>query len=74
MRVPLFDLKANYVIARNEGLAVVAEVFESQACIGGLKTSGLETAIAELFDCKYAVGVSSGTLCASLQPHEPRYW
>jgi dTDP-4-amino-4,6-dideoxygalactose transaminase len=61
MRVPLLDLKAQYATIRDEVLAAVAEVLESQVCIGGPKVAELEQKIAAISDCKYAVGVSSGT-------------
>jgi len=61
MNVPLLDLKAQYATIKDEVLAAVAEVLESQVCIGGPKVAELEKKIAELSECKYAVGVSSGT-------------
>jgi len=59
--VPLLDLKAQYTTIRNEILASVSEVLESQQCIGGPKVAELEEKIAALSDCRYAVGTSSGT-------------
>ena len=61
MDVPLLDLKAQYAKIRDEMLAAVAEVIDSQQCIGGPKVAELEGRIAEISDCKFAVGVSSGT-------------
>jgi len=61
MQVPLLDLKAQYSTLKDEILASVSEVLESQRCIGGPKVAELEEKIADLSDCKYAVGVSSGT-------------
>jgi dTDP-4-amino-4,6-dideoxygalactose transaminase len=61
MNVPLLDLKAQYATIKNEVLAAIAEVLESQRCIGGPKIEELEKKIAQASDCKYAVGVSSGT-------------
>ena len=61
MRVPLLDLKAQYASIKNEVLAVVGEVLESQVCIGGPRVSELEEKVAAVSGCKYAVGVSSGT-------------
>jgi dTDP-4-amino-4,6-dideoxygalactose transaminase len=61
MHVPLLDLKAQYATIKNEVLAAVAEVLESQRCIGGPKIEELEKKIAQVSDGKYAVGVSSGT-------------
>jgi dTDP-4-amino-4,6-dideoxygalactose transaminase len=61
MEVPLLDLKAQYATIRDEILAAVAEVIDSQHCVGGPKVAQLEGKIAEISDCKFAVGVSSGT-------------
>jgi dTDP-4-amino-4,6-dideoxygalactose transaminase len=61
MKVPLLDLKAQYATIKNDILAAVSEVLESQRCIGGPKVAELEKNIAAISDCKYAVGASSGT-------------
>jgi dTDP-4-amino-4,6-dideoxygalactose transaminase len=61
MKVPLLDLKAQYAAIRDEILAAVSEVLESQICIGGPKVAELEQKVAALCGCKYAVGASSGT-------------
>ncbi len=61
MQIPLLDLKAQYAKIRDEVLDAVSEVLESQRCIGGPKVEELEKKIAEISDCKYAVGTSSGT-------------
>ena len=69
MKVPLLDLKAQYATIREEVLAAVAQVLDSQVCIGGPQLSELERKVAGLSGCKYAVGVSSGTdalLCAMM--------
>jgi dTDP-4-amino-4,6-dideoxygalactose transaminase len=61
MNVPLLDLKAQYATIKDEVLAAVSEVLETQVCIGGPKVAELEEKIAAISDCKFAVGVSSGT-------------
>ncbi len=61
MQVPLLDLKAQYATIKDEVLAAVSEVLESQRCIGGPKVTELEEKIAAISDCKFAIGVSSGT-------------
>ena len=61
MIVPLLDLKAQYAVIRDEMLAAVSEVLESQICVGGAKVAQLEKEIASVSDCRFAVGVSSGT-------------
>src|SRR6476659_3051476 len=69
MNVQLLDLKAQYATIKAEVLAAVAQVLDSQVCIGGPKVAELEQKVAAFSDCKYAVGVSSGTdalLCAMM--------
>jgi dTDP-4-amino-4,6-dideoxygalactose transaminase len=61
MKVPLLDLKAQYATIKDQTIAAVAEVLESQICIGGPKVVELEQKIAARSGCKYAAGVSSGT-------------
>jgi dTDP-4-amino-4,6-dideoxygalactose transaminase len=61
MQVPLLDLKAQYAAIKDEVLAAISEVLESQVCIGGPKVTELEEKIAAISDCKFAVGTSSGT-------------
>jgi dTDP-4-amino-4,6-dideoxygalactose transaminase len=68
MKVPLLDMKAQYATIKDDVLAAVAEVLDSQICILGPKVAELEQRVAELSDCQFGVGVSSGTdaLLASL--------
>ena len=61
MEVPLLDLKGQYATIKEQVMAALAEVLESQQCIGGPKVAELEKQVAAVSDCKYAVGVSSGT-------------
>jgi dTDP-4-amino-4,6-dideoxygalactose transaminase len=61
MQVPLLDLKAQYAKIKNDILKAIGEVLDSQVCIGGPKVEELEKKIAAMSDCKFAVGVSSGT-------------
>jgi len=61
MEVPLLDLKAQYATIKDEILAAVGDVLESQRCIGGPKVAELEAKVADVSDCKFAIGVSSGT-------------
>ena len=61
MKVPLLDLKAQHAAIRGEVLAAVTEVLDSQVCIGGPKVAELENKIAEVSNCRFGVGVSSGT-------------
>jgi dTDP-4-amino-4,6-dideoxygalactose transaminase len=61
MQVLLLDLKTQYASIKDEVLAAVSEVLETQVCIGGPKVAELEEKIAAASNCRYAVGVSSGT-------------
>src|ERR1039457_5793204 len=61
MKVPLLDLKAQHATIREQVLAAVTEVLDSQVCIGGLKVAELEQKIAAMSGCRFAVGASSGT-------------
>lgn len=61
MEVPLLDLKAQYATLKDEVLAAISEVLDSQICIGGPKVQALEKSVAEVSDCRFGVGVSSGT-------------
>ena len=61
MQVPLLDLKAQYATIKDEILAAISEVLESQRCIGGPKVAELEEKIAAISDSRFAVGTSSCT-------------
>ena len=61
MQVPLLDLKVQYATIKQEVLAAVSEVLESQRCIGGPRVTELEEKIAAISDCEFAAGASSGT-------------
>ncbi len=65
MQVPLLDLKAQYAAIKDEVLAAISEVLDSQVCIGGPKVAELEQKIAAISDCKFAVGTSSGSWATS---------
>ena len=61
MKVPLLDLKVQYAGIKDEVLSAIEEVLDSQVCILGPKVAELERQVAALSDCKFGVGVSSGT-------------
>ena len=61
MQVPLLDLKSQYAKIKKDVLAAIGDVLDSQVCIGGPKVAELEKQIAAISDCKFAIGVSSGT-------------
>jgi dTDP-4-amino-4,6-dideoxygalactose transaminase len=59
--VPLLDLHAQYHPIRDEVLAAITRVCDSQRFIMGPEVEGLERELAAMLDVKEAVGVSSGT-------------
>ncbi len=61
MQIPLLDLKAQYAGIKEDVLAKINEVLDSQRCIGGPLVEELEKAVAKASGCNCAVGVSSGT-------------
>ena len=61
MKVPLLDLKAQYKAIKNEIDAALIRTAESQGMILGPEVELLEKNLCEYLQCKYAVGVSSGT-------------
>lgn len=61
MRVPLLDLRAQYDGLRDEMIAAVTEVLDSQVYIGGPKIAELERGVASLSGCEHGIAVSSGT-------------
>src|SRR5205085_3240912 len=61
MAVPLVDLQAQYRPLRQQMLAAVARVCDSQRFIGGPEVEAFEREAAEYLGVAHAVGVSSGT-------------
>lgn len=59
--IPLLDLKAQYESIRSEIDAAIKRVVETQHFILGPEVVGLEKEIAAYSQCKFGVGVSSGT-------------
>lgn len=59
--VPLLDLQAQFRPIREDVLAAVARVCDSQRFIGGPDVEGLERELAGMLEVTEAVGVSSGT-------------
>jgi dTDP-4-amino-4,6-dideoxygalactose transaminase len=59
--VPLLDLKAQYGPIRDECMAALARVCDSQVFIGGPEVDALEREVAEYSGCAFGIGVSSGT-------------
>ncbi len=60
-KVPLLDLTAQYRPIRDDLLAALTRVCDSQRFIMGPEVEGLERELAALLEVKEAVGVSSGT-------------
>jgi dTDP-4-amino-4,6-dideoxygalactose transaminase len=61
MSVPLLDLKAQFAPLREEILAAITRVCDSQRFILGPEGEGLERELAAIIGVEHAVGVSSGT-------------
>jgi dTDP-4-amino-4,6-dideoxygalactose transaminase len=61
MNVPLLDLKGQYSEIRDEVREALDRVIESQHFILGPEVEALEREVAEYSQCRFAVGVSSGT-------------
>src|SRR5919197_722910 len=61
MRVPLLDLQAQYRPLRDEILAAMARVADSQRFIMGPEVDALEQELARMLAVRHAIAVSSGT-------------
>jgi dTDP-4-amino-4,6-dideoxygalactose transaminase len=61
MRVPFINLKAQHNRLKNEIEAAIHEVLESTAFAGGPFVTAFEEKFAAFCECKYAVGLGSGT-------------
>ena len=61
MSVPLLDLQAQYRPLRDELLAAITRVCDSQRFIMGPEVDGLERELAEALGVPHAIAVSSGT-------------
>ncbi len=61
MQVPLLDLKPQYQPLEAEIQAVIAKVCASQWFILGPAVKELEKSVADYSQCRYGIGVSSGT-------------
>jgi dTDP-4-amino-4,6-dideoxygalactose transaminase len=60
-KVPLLDLQAQYLPLREELLAAVARVCDSQRFIMGPEIAALEDEMARMLGIRHAIAVSSGT-------------
>src|SRR3954463_11894690 len=61
MQVPLLDLKLQYAPLKQQIMAELEMVADSQALILGPKTEQFEKAVAAYCGARHAIGVSSGT-------------
>lgn len=61
MRVPLLDLKPQYLSLKKELDEAIIKIAESQYFILGPEVDSLEKVFCEYLNCKHALGVSSGT-------------
>ena len=61
MPVPLLDLRAQHTTIRDEVVAAMMDVVDSQLFILGAAVERLEQRVAELSHTKFAVGCASGT-------------
>jgi dTDP-4-amino-4,6-dideoxygalactose transaminase len=61
MNIPLIDLVAEYRSIQPEIDKAIADVLDKAAFILGPNVAALEKEVAEYLDCRYAIGVASGT-------------
>jgi dTDP-4-amino-4,6-dideoxygalactose transaminase len=61
MPVPLLDLKAQHATIRDEVVAAVLDIVDSQLFILGDAVTKLESAVAELSHTRHAIGCANGT-------------
>ena len=59
--IPILDLKAQYAAIHDEIHAAIERVLDSQQFILGPEVEILEKVLADYCQCRYALGVSSGT-------------
>lgn len=61
IRVPLLDLKRQFLSIESEINQAIAGVLETQRFIGGPEVEALEQEVAAYCECRFGIGVSSGT-------------
>jgi dTDP-4-amino-4,6-dideoxygalactose transaminase len=61
MQVSLLDLKPQYRLLEEQILTAIRQVCSSQAFILGREVKQLEAAVAEYCQCRFGIGMSSGT-------------
>src|SRR5437867_2967058 len=61
MHIPFLDLKSQYALLKEEIDAAVQQVMENAAFAGGPFVARFEEDFAAFCNCKFAVGLGSGT-------------
>ena len=61
MKVPLLDLQAQYLPLRDEILAAITRVCDSQRFIMGPEVNALEAELSQLLAVRHTIALSSGT-------------
>ena len=61
MKVPFIDLRAQYESIKDEVALAIQQVLDSSAFAGGPFVGQFEKEFASFCQCKYAIGVGSGT-------------
>ena len=61
MQVPLVDLQAQYRTIKQDVLSAIEETLESMQLFLGPQTQAFERDFATYCDCRYGVGVATGT-------------
>ena len=61
MSVPLLDLRAQHSSIRDEVVAAMMQVVDDQAFILGAPVERFEEAVAQLSQCRFAIGCANGT-------------
>ncbi|MBW2990857.1 DegT/DnrJ/EryC1/StrS family aminotransferase [Candidatus Woesearchaeota archaeon] len=61
MKIPLVDLKAQYLAIRNEIDSAIQEIIDNTSFIMGPPVKRFEQSLAKFCECRHAVGVGSGS-------------
>ena len=61
MRIPLVDLKAQYVTIKEEIDEAIQNILDTTSFINGKPVKNFEENLAQFCNCKHAIGLSSGS-------------
>src|SRR5215469_2611720 len=61
MRIPLVDLQAQYQTIKHEVMVAFEAVLENMQLFLGPQSQAFEQEFATFCDCRYGIGISSGT-------------